>query len=109
MPSNIEIWDADLRGFEGHEQKGKRPGIIWKDLDHVGLAVIIPLTTKMERTKLPYTHLISAGLNGLLEDSVALLYQMKSIDKKRLIKKIGKLDKEDIEAISGLLKDMLKL
>ncbi|MDO8554680.1 MAG: type II toxin-antitoxin system PemK/MazF family toxin [Candidatus Micrarchaeota archaeon] len=104
-----EIWLTTFSGSRGHEQKNERPAIIWRDLDHVRLAIAIPCTSKLERSKFPHTHIISPSLkNGFSQDSVALVFQITSIDKERLIKKIGELDSEDIESVSGLLKDLLR-
>jgi mRNA interferase MazF len=109
-PSNIEVWIIDFSGSRGHEQKGERPGILWRDLDHVKMAVVIPCTTTQTTNKFPHTYLISpTPENGLSEDSVALLFQIASVDKKRLIKKIGKLDKEDANSIAEILREMLHL
>ncbi|MFA5050360.1 MAG: type II toxin-antitoxin system PemK/MazF family toxin [Candidatus Micrarchaeia archaeon] len=47
--------------------------------------------------------------NGLEEDSIALIFQITTIDKSQLIKKIGELSDEEIAAITGLLKDMLRI
>lgn len=108
--SKVEVWLMDLSGSRGHEQKSERPGIIWKDLDHVRMAIVMPCTTRLERTTIPYTHLLSPTLkNGLSQNSVALLFQITSIDKTRLVKKLGELDDEDVKDIHDILKDMLRL
>ena len=74
------------------------------------MAIVIPCTTSIERAKFPHTHLISPTLkNGLREDSVALVFQITSMDKGRLIKKIGEVDSGDMESVAGLLKDMLRV
>ncbi len=110
MTPKAEVWIVDLSGSRGHEQKKERPGIIWRDLDHVKMAIIIPCTTTQECSKFAHTHnLFPTTKNGLSEDSIALVFQMTSIDKKRLIKKLGELDQEDITCIGALLKDMLRV
>ena len=87
-----------------------RPAILWRDLDHVGMAVIIPITSNIEREKLAHTHRLSPDAkNGLNEESIALVFQIRTIDKKRLIKNLGELGEEDIGQIAGLLKDLLRI
>lgn len=109
-PSKAEVWMIDLRGSRGHEQKGKRPAILWRDLDHVKMAIVIPCTTTQGSSKFPHTHLISPTPgNGLSEDSVALVFQITTIDKERLVKKLGKLDEEDVRSIVELLGELLHL
>ncbi len=109
-PYRAEIWNIDLSGSRGHEQKGSRPGIIWRDLDHVKMAIAIPCTTTKECSKFPHTYLISPSpKNGLSEESLAMVFQVISIDKKRLIKRLGELDIEDITSISAVMKEMLRV
>lgn len=106
----LDIWLIDFKDSVGHEQKNQRPSIIWKDFDHLGMAIIIPLTSSAEAERFSYTCLISQSLkNGLSQDSTALLFQIKSIDKQRFIKKVGELDQGDVSSIAGVLKDMLRL
>lgn len=108
--SQGEIWLIDLSDSRGHEQKGQRPAILWRDLDHIKMAIIIPCTTNQKANRFPHTCLLIPTLeNGLSEDSVAMVFQIKSVDKKRLIKKLGKLDANDVQNIAHILRDMLRL
>lgn len=109
-PSRAEVWQVDLSGSRGHEQKKARPCVIWRDLDHVGLAVVIPFTGTVERDGFPHTHFVEpTSGNGLEKESIALVFQITAIDKKRLIKKLGVLGDEEVKAIAALLKDMLRI
>ena len=109
-PSKAEIWQVELGGSRGHEQKKARPCIIWKDLDHIGMVIAIPFTGTLERDRFPYTHMVEPSIgNGLEKESVALVFQITSLDKKRLMGKLGMLDEKDIHAIAALLKDMLRI
>jgi mRNA interferase MazF len=109
-PSQLEIWQADFSGSRGHEQKKARPCIIWRDLGHLGMAVVIPLTGSVEKDIMPYTLYIEpTPENGLDKESVALVFQVTSIDKARLVKRLGFLNKEDIESVCALLKDLLRI
>ncbi|HIH22735.1 TPA: type II toxin-antitoxin system PemK/MazF family toxin [Candidatus Micrarchaeota archaeon] len=94
----------------GHEQKGNRPVILWRDLDHVKMAIVIPCTTTQECSKFPHTHMVVPSIkNCLSEDSIALIFQITSIDKKRLDRKLGELDAGDIMGIGAVLKEMLRV
>ena len=109
-PTKAEVWLADLTGSRGHEQKKQRPAAVWKDLSHVGIMIVIPFTTNLETQKFPYTRTIYSDIkNGLEKESVALVYQITSIDKRMLIKRIGELGQDDIKSIGGLIKEMLKV
>ena len=90
-----DIFYADLSPVIGSEQGGTRPVLIVQN--DVGnkfspTVIIAAITSQINKAKLP-THIeISANEFGLLKDSVILLEQVRTIDKKRLREKIGKLD-----------------
>ena len=110
FPSKVEVWRADLGVGKGHEQEKERPALVWKDLDHVKMAIIIPFTTNQKLEDLPHTYLVTpTSKNGLTEESIAMVFQIRTIDKERMIKKIGELDEDDITSIGAILKDMLRL
>ncbi|MEK6843311.1 MAG: type II toxin-antitoxin system PemK/MazF family toxin [Candidatus Micrarchaeota archaeon] len=109
-PLRIEVWEADLKGASGHEQKGIRPVLLWRDLDHVKIVIVIPLTSNLNGNQFPHTNLICATIkNGLKNDSVALIFQVRAIDKIQLKRRIGELERHDIEAVAEIMKEMLRL
>jgi mRNA interferase MazF len=100
------IWMVDLPEGQGHEQKGQRPAIVVGSAN--GLVVVIPLTSSTERAALSHTEVIEPSReNGLANESVALVFQIKSIDKNRLQRKIGEAAKEDLRKIDMLMADLL--
>ena len=99
-----------MEGSQGHEQKNERPSIVWRDFDHLGMAIIIPFTSSIERENMAHTHCVTPNAkNGLEKESIALLFQMRAIEKKRFIKKLGELGESDVKSIASLMKDMLRL
>ncbi|MBS3098863.1 type II toxin-antitoxin system PemK/MazF family toxin [Candidatus Pacearchaeota archaeon] len=93
----------------GREQIGKRPAIVLADTK-TGLIIIIPLTTNLETLKYPYTLKIKSSQKNKLEnDSVALIFQLRAIDKRRIIHKIGDLEESILKEIDNLLRNLLKL
>jgi mRNA interferase MazF len=103
-----EIWLVDLDDARGHEQRGTRPGVILGSA--VGISIIVPLTSNMSSARFPHTHQISpTARNGLDTDSIALAFQIVSIDNARLRHRIGIIDDPDLQAINALLKDLLQL
>jgi len=71
--------------------------------------IISAITSKINKAKLP-THIeISAEDYGLSKDSVILLEQVRTIDKKRLREKIGRLDDELMEEVNSALSISLGL
>jgi len=92
-----ELYYADLSPVIGSEQGGMRPVlIIQNDIGNKYSPTVIAaaITSQLNKAKLP-THIeIKAGEYGLPKDSVILLEQIRTIDKKRLKEKIGVLKVE---------------
>ena len=90
-----DIYYADLSPVVGSEQGGLRPVlIIQNDVGNKYSPTVIAaaITSKMDKNKLP-THIdIYADAVGLAKDSVVLLEQVRTIDKRRLKEKMGHLD-----------------
>ena len=92
-----DIYYADLSPVIGSEQGGVRPVlIIQNDVGNKYSPTVIAaaITSKINKAKMP-THIeLCAKEYGLNKDSVILLEQIRTIDKKRLREKIGRLDDE---------------
>lgn len=101
-----DIFYADLSPVVGSEQGGIRPVlIVQNDIGNKYSPTVIAaaITSQINKAKLP-THIeIKAQEYGLLKDSVILLEQIRTIDKKRLKEKIGHLDDELMEKVNEAL------
>ena len=90
-----DIYYADLSPVVGSEQGGMRPVlIVQNDVGNKYSPTVIAaaITSKMGKTRLP-THIdVYADRVGLSKDSVILLEQIRTIDKRRLGEKMGHLD-----------------
>ena len=90
-----DIYYADLSPVVGSEQGGIRPVlIVQNDVGNRYSPTVIAaaITSQKEKSKLP-THIeINSQACGLSRDSVVLLEQIRTIDKKRLKEKMGRLD-----------------
>lgn len=105
-----EIWLANLNPVRGSEQKGFRPVIILSgNLLNSMMPVIItcPLTTKIKEYK-GNIVLIPDKTNGLSEISEAVIFQIRSVSKERLIKKIGQINQEQLHKLKQGLDDILR-
>ena len=105
-----DIWVVKLPSKFGREQSGTRPGIVIADTK-TDLVLIIPLTSNLGALKkLPFTFEIKkSSNNGLEKDSVALIFQIQSLDRKRFLSKIGELDNTEVEIINQAIRKMLSL
>ncbi len=72
---------------------------------------ILPITTKKPgRKTYPNEAFLPAGTGGLKNDSLVLCYQVRTVDKSRLQKLVGKIEDESIQrAIQSALKFQLDL
>ena len=101
-----DIFYADLSPVVGSEQGGIRPVIIIQN--NIGnryspTVIISAITSQINKAKLP-THVeISSEEYGLNRDSVVLLEQIRTIDKKRLKEKIGHMTEEDMNKVNKSL------
>lgn len=90
-----DIYYADLSPVVGSEQGGIRPVlIIQNDVGNKYSPTVIAaaITSQREKTKLP-THIsVASGDCGLAKDSIVLLEQVRTIDKKRLKERMGTLN-----------------
>lgn len=90
-----DVYFADLSPVRGSEQGGQRPVLIVQN--NIGnkyspTVIIAAITAKIAKAKLP-THVeVEASKVGLIKDSVILLEQVRTIDKIRLIQKLGQLE-----------------
>ncbi|WP_422486162.1 type II toxin-antitoxin system PemK/MazF family toxin [Gudongella sp. DL1XJH-153] len=102
-----DIYYADLSPVIGSEQGGVRPILVVQN--DVGnkyspTVIIAAITSQINKARLP-THVeITAQDFGLPKDSVVLLEQIRTIDKKRLREKIGKFDEDMMRKVDQALR-----
>jgi len=98
-----DIYYADLSPVVGSEQGGLRPVlIIQNDVGNKYSPTVIAaaITSRMGKTRLP-THIdIYASHAGLAKDSVILLEQVRTLDKRRLRERMGHLDETLMEQVN---------
>ena len=101
-----DIYYADLSPVVGSEQGGLRPVlIIQNDVGNKYSPTVIAaaITSRMSKTRLP-THIdIYASRAGLARDSVILLEQIRTLDKRRLRERMGHLDDEMMDRVNSAI------
>lgn len=98
-----EIYFADMGEGVGSEQKGIRPVLILQN--DVGnkyspTTIVALITSISKKMNLPVHYEIRKELSHLPQDSVVLLEQIRTIDKKRLIKKVSNLNEEQMDTVN---------
>lgn len=100
-----DIFYADLNPVVGSEQGGFRPVLIIQNdtgNEHSPTVIVAAVTSK-PKTKLP-THVPLKNREGLERDSVVLLEQVRTLDKKRLENYVGTIDKGQMLKIDEALR-----
>ncbi len=101
-----ELYYADLSPVVGSEQGGVRPVlVVQNDIGNKYSPTVIAaaVTSQMGKAKLPTHIALSAGDYGLAKDSVVLLEQIRTIDKRRLRERIGILPLDMMKRVNDAL------
>lgn len=104
-----DICIINLVAQAGHEQYGKRPAILISDTK-TDIIVVIPLTANLDALRFPYSlAILPDKQNNLDSESVALIFHIRAVDKSRVEKVVGKINKDFQKKIDKILREMLKL
>lgn len=107
-----DVYYADLNPVVGSEQGGVRPVlVIQNDIGnkYSPTVIVAAITSKIDKAKLP-THVeIDSSDSNLEKDSVILLEQIRTIDKRRLQRQVTHLDQGVIERVNEALEISLGL
>lgn len=109
--SRGDIYNIDLNPTRGSEQAGTRPCvIIQNDIgnEYSSTTIIVPCTTKIDKIY-PTEVLLTARETGLDQDSKVKCDQIRTIDKRRLLKRKGRVPPDKIRLIDRALKISLGL
>lgn len=95
-----DIHWVELAAANGHEQRGRRPAVILQDDHYAGglpVVLVIPLTTARATMRFAGTVLIQpTAENGLSQVSVALVFQLRAIDRRRVQERIGSIGEMEL-------------
>ncbi len=87
-----EIYLSDLNPVKGHEQAGYRPVLVIQNTilnQHLSTFIILPITSNLKYKENLTVYFLSKEVSSMKNDSLALLFQIRTIDKSRLKKKVG--------------------
>ena len=101
-----EIYYADLSPVVGSEQGGVRPVlVVQNDVGNKFSPTVIAaaITSQLDKAKLPTHITLPAEKYGLPKNSVVLLEQLRTLDKRRLKEKIGELSADIMTKVNEAL------
>lgn len=106
-----DIYLVQLTEVERHEQVGQRPAIVMQKAEYeltLPTVLVIPFTSKSSALDFPGTlEIVPDHFNNLRIKSVALVFQLRAIDKRRLVHKIGRLRSTQVKKLHKLMKNLL--
>jgi mRNA-degrading endonuclease toxin of MazEF toxin-antitoxin module len=95
-----EVRWVELPARGGHAQAGRRPAIIVQNISSLPTTLLIPLTTQLDALRFPGTLLVEKdAANGLLQSSVALVFQLTAVDNRFIRERLGIVSEVMIESI----------
>jgi mRNA interferase MazF len=112
FPRRGEIYYADLDPVFGSEQGGRRPVLIIQNdpsNQYSPVVIIASITSTPARVVRPTDVSISAGAAGLTKQSRILLNQIRTLDKGRLERYVGRLNAAQMAQVDEALKISLAL
>ncbi len=105
-----DILLVSLPGSDRREETGNRPAIaVQTDVAASPMLMVVPVTSTLRALRFPFTVRIEASAsNGLTLPSVAMVFQLRAIDRRRVIRKLGQLEASDLAQIDTEIWRMLK-
>lgn len=95
---------------DGREQSGRRPAVaVQTDVAGEPMLMIAPITSNLAALRFSFSVRIEpTAENGLTVTSVVMIFQMRAIDKTRIVRKIGQVSTADIAQIDAEIWRMLR-
>jgi mRNA interferase MazF len=110
-PLRGEVWVADFNPVRGHEQAGKRPGLVISvDLFNRGpadLVVLVPITTRAKG--IPWHVAVEPPEGGLEQKSFIKCEDVRSVAKERLLYRLGTVYPATLAEVEDRLRILLGL
>jgi mRNA interferase MazF len=101
----VELPPSELR-----EQSGRRPAVaVQTDVAGEPVFIVAPITANLAALRFAFSVRVEpTPENGLTVPSVVMVFQMRAVDKQRIVRKIGQMSKADMARIDAEIWRMLK-
>ncbi|NJM65076.1 MAG: type II toxin-antitoxin system PemK/MazF family toxin [Acaryochloris sp. RU_4_1] len=112
QPQRGEIYLVSFDPTVGSEIQKTRPALVLQNdvaNEHSPITIVAAITSQFDETLYPTEVLVQSSEGGLTIDSVVLLNQIRSIDKQRLLKRLGKLTDETMTLVNQAIQVSLGL
>jgi mRNA interferase MazF len=102
-----EVWRVRIPPVSGHAQAGERPALIVQDgpfIASLPTVLVVPFTSTLGAARFDGTLIVQPNAqNGLSVLSVALVFQLRALDKRDFLYRLGTLDAPTLDRIFALL------
>jgi mRNA interferase MazF len=110
-PARGEVWYVDLNPVRGHEQAGRRPALVISATTFnegpANLVVVLPMTTRDRN--IPLQVAVEPPEGGLPRRSLVKCEDVRSVDRRRLTRRLGAVSQTTLEAVEMRLRALLGL
>ena len=107
-----EVWRVRIPFAPGRAQAGDRPALIVQNDSMIGslpTVLIVPFTSTPGAARFPGTLVVSPdGRNGLTLPSIALVFQLRALDKRDLQQRLGILDAAALDGVMALIDQLIR-
>ena len=105
-----DVYTVEIPASNGHEQAGARLAIIAQAPQFGDRLPTVPLTSRLTAQSFPGTFLIQPDSdNNLNTTSMALVFQLRAIDKRRVRRRLGRLSASELSQVHDQIKALLKI
>jgi mRNA interferase MazF len=112
LPKRGEIYLVNFDPTVGAEIRKTRPAMVLQNdvaNEYSSITIVAAITSKFDERLYPTEVLITASGSGLAQDSVVLLNQIRSIDRQRLIRRLGNVSDSVMESVDRAIQISLGL
>jgi len=101
---------VSLPASDKREQSGRRPAVaVQTDVTGEPMLIVAPVTSNLSALRFAFSVLIEpTPENGLTLPSVVMVFQMRAIDKRRIVRQLGKMSQQDMTRIDVEIWRMLQ-
>jgi mRNA interferase MazF len=112
FPRRGDIYLVEFDPSRGHEIRKTRPAVIVQNdvgNRHSPITIVVALTSLGAKLTHPYEVVLDPHECGLSKASIVVMNQIRSVDRQRLIRRLGHLDRDSMLRIDSALKISLGL
>jgi mRNA interferase MazF len=107
-----EVWRVRIPFAPGHAQAGDRPALVLQNdplIASLPTVLVIPFTSTPGAARFPGTLVVPPNRqNGLTAQSVALVFQLRAIDKRDCLQRLGVLDDATLDEVLALIDQLIR-